>query len=156
MASKIVRAPDSRVLIGAGVALLLLTMRDAAMIAENANHYRPEVMEALAGGVITKAILGIALLFVAVRQGRFAWATAVIIATLLMFSFALNAFASLAFASVHYSWWNLIYLAIAMAILWPLTFPWSWSANKPVVFLMASIFGALTLLLGTLALLARL
>ena len=156
MGSKIVRAPDSRVLIVAGVALLLLAVRDAGMIAANTNHYQPEVMRVLAVGVITKAILGMVLLFIAVLRGRFAWAIAVIIATFLAFGFALNAFTSLAFASVQYSWWNLIYLALAMAILWPLTIPWGWSANRPVIFLMGSIFGALTLLVGTLALLARL
>jgi hypothetical protein len=57
---------------------------------------------------------------------------------------------------LHVTWWNGIILAIAVTILWPSVLPWSNSTNKPVFFWMSLTFGAMALLLGTFAVLARL
>lgn len=156
MTRRFVRAPNASLLIAAGVALILLAMLNAGMAVPHANNYRIEMVVALAIGVLRNATLGMALLFVAIRRSQFAGATAVIVATFLIFGVALNAFASLAFSSVDLSWWSLIDLAIAAAILWPSLFPWSLSANRPILFLIASTFGALSLIGGSLAMLARL
>ena len=110
----------------------------------------------VSGGVVRDVILGLALVFVALRGSKFAGATAVIAATFLIFGVAVKTFTSLTFASVHFSWWSGIEAALAIVILWPSLFPWSRSANTPVLYWMALTFGALTLLGGTLAILARL
>jgi hypothetical protein len=155
MASRLVRANNNVVLIAAGVAFLLLAVRGAQSAEAFAHRYRmPLAM--MSGGVIIDVIFGLALLFVAIRRSKFAGATAVVIATFLIFRFALGAVASLLFARAFVSWWNGIDLALAFAILWPSLFPWSRSANKPALLWMALIFGLLTLLCGSLALLARL
>jgi hypothetical protein len=155
VASNLVRATNSHVLIAAGIACLLLALREAELAEAAASHYRIPLLM-VTGGVVKNAILGVALVFVAVRKSRFAGATAVIVATFLIFGVALNTFASLAFAPLPVSWWNGVHLALALAILWPSLFPWSRSANKPVLFWMTLTFGLLTLLVGSLALLARL
>ena len=154
MASTFVRANRNSVLAAVGIVLLLLAIRDAQVIEAIANHYRiPPRM--LVGAVVRDVILGLALLFVAVRKSKFAGTTAVIVATFLIFSVTLWVFSSFVFTSFHVSWRRGIDLALAFVILWPSLFPWSRSANKPVLFWMALTFGTLTLLAGGAALLAR-
>jgi hypothetical protein len=65
MAVKLVRVPNSAVLIAGGIALLLLAVRGAGMAVGDANHYAiPLVSRAAIGGALD-AILGTAVLFVA-------------------------------------------------------------------------------------------
>lgn len=111
---------------------------------------------ALGVGAIRDAILGLALLFVALRRSQFAGVTAVIVATFLTFLVLASVLMSVAFRPFHASWWDAIYLTIAVAILWPSLFPWSRSANKPVLFWMCLTFAAATLLFGSPIVLARL
>jgi hypothetical protein len=85
MAAKFVRAPNSAVLIAGGIALLLLAVSGAGMAAANANHYRIPVLTLVFMGGSGDAILGAALLFVALRRSQFSGATAVIVATVLAF-----------------------------------------------------------------------
>jgi hypothetical protein len=151
MTVKFVRAPNNLVLIAAGIALLLLAFR-AGMVATN---HLPTPL--VVGSFTRDAVLGAALLFVALRRSQFAGATAVIVATLLTFVVvAPMAFESVAFGSVHVTWSMAIYLAIAAGVIAPSLFPWSGTANKPVLFWMGLTFAAVTLLLGTIALTARL
>lgn len=156
MAAKLVRAPNSPILIVAGLALLLLAAVGVERAVLNTNHYRvPAVV--LAEGSIVTAIQGIALLFVAVRRSQFVGVTAVIVAAFISFGVAFGVVMPLAFGRpAHLTWWTAIDLAIVTAILWPSIFPWDRTANKPVLFWMAVTFGTLTLLLGSAAILARL
>jgi hypothetical protein len=165
MPVKPVRSPNNFILIAAGIALLLMALR-AGMAA--ASHYPIPTdcvggeAAAVAMSCTRDAILGTALLFVALRRSRFAGATAVIVATLLLFGVALPMFilavasASMAFASFRVSWSVAIDLAIAASLIAPLLFPWSGTANKPVFFWVAITFASATLLIGSLAFLARL
>jgi hypothetical protein len=155
MSPKFVRAPNSPVLIGAAIALFWVATVGIDKAVLNANHYRVPVM-VLAGSAVKDAVFGVALLYVALRKSQFAGATAVIIATFLTFGVAIHALAAVAFEPVHIGWGVAIDLAIAAAILWPSVFPWSRSANKPVLFWMGLTFGTLTLLVGTVTVLARL
>ncbi|MEO6042041.1 MAG: hypothetical protein ABIP41_09080 [Croceibacterium sp.] len=165
MPVKLVKSPNNFVLIATGIALLLMALR-AGMAA--ASHYPIPVdgvggeAAAVALSCTRDAILGTALLFVALRKSRFAGATAVIAATLLLFGVALRMFvfavvasAPMAFASFRVSWSVAIDLAIAGSLLAPLLFPWSGTANKRVFFWMAITFASATLLIGSLAFLAR-
>jgi hypothetical protein len=155
MPAKSIRAPNSFVLIAAGTALLLFAELGTRAAVMSANHYVPVM--ALAGGPIIDAILGISLLFAGLRQSQFAGVAAVIVATLIIFSLALKYFGWLVFgAPARVSWWTAIEVALVAGILWPSIFPWSWSANKPVLLWAGLTFGAQTLLLGTIILLARL
>ena len=88
MSVKVVRAPNNPVLIGAGIALLLLAAWgvSGAPAAAKALQYRLP-MVVLAGGAIRDGILGIALLYVALRRSKFAAATTVVVAALLTFVF---------------------------------------------------------------------
>ena len=156
MASKFVRATNRPVLIAAGMAFLFLAIRDARVAMTFARLYRIP-LPMVAGAVVKDVILGVALLFVSIGRSQFAGVTAVIAATILIFSVTLKIFISLMVeGGIPLSWWNGIYLALAFAMLWPSFFPWSRSANKPALFWMAMTFGLLTVLLGGLALLARL
>jgi hypothetical protein len=155
MPAKFDRAPNNLILIAAGITLLSLAMFNAGMAAEN--HYQGPVVLVATGGIIRDAILGAALLFVALRRSRFAGATAVIVATLLMFVVvASRATAAVAFGTVHVNWWDAIYLAIAAVVVGPLLFPWGLSASKPVLFWMGLTIATIAFLIGSLALLARL
>jgi hypothetical protein len=80
MVVKFVRAPNSPVLLAAGIALLLLAARNAEMAA--AGHFP---MALVVASCARNAILGAALLYVALRASRYAGVTAVIVATLLTF-----------------------------------------------------------------------
>jgi hypothetical protein len=155
MASKLVRANSRTVLIAAGVAFLVLAMSAAQSAIVMAHRYQIPLWM-VSGGAIRDVILGLGLVFFSIRRSKFAGAMAVIAATFLLFGLALRIFTSLASASVHFSWWNGIDVALAIAILWPSIFPWSRSANTPVLFWMTLTFGALTLVFGTVAILARL
>jgi len=111
----------------------------------------------LEGGRILDAILGIALLFVALRGSQFAGATAVIVATFLTFGVVFGHVTSLAFGlSDRITWWTAVYPAIAASVVGPSLFPWRRTANKPALFLMGLTFATLTLLVGSVVLLARL
>lgn len=156
MTAKFVRAPNRPVLVVGGLAFLLLAIVGVQRAVLSPNHYRlPAWM--LAGGPIVDAILGVALLYVVLRKSQFAGATAVVIATFLMFGILFEAFVSVAFGlAFHVTWGKVAVIAIATAILLPSVFPWSWSANKPVLFWMAVTFGLLTLFIGSLMILARL
>ena len=156
MTSRFVRAPNAPILIAAGIALLLLATRQAEVVATTANTYRLPVM-IRAGGVMKDAILGTALLSVALRRSQFAGATAVIVATFLVFGVVFNLATSLVFRTpAHVTWWTAIYLAIAASIAGPSLFPWSPTANKPVLFWTGLTFATLTFFFVSLALLARL
>src|SRR5437588_6934004 len=156
MAAKYVRAPNSAVPIAGGIALLLLAVSGARMAAANANHYRIPVLTLVFIGGAGDAILGAALLFVGLRKSQFAGATAVIVATVLTFGIVARHVISLFFAaSAGVTWWTAVYLAIAAGLIGPSLFPWSWKANKPVLFWMALTVAALIILIGGLALLAR-
>jgi hypothetical protein len=156
MTLKFVRAPKTPVLIAAGMALLLLATVGAGMVATSANPYRlPVVIRA--SGAIHDAIFGIALLFVALRRSPFAGATAVIVATFIAFNVVLNRATSLVFGlSDRVTWWTAVYLAIAASVIGSSLFPWSRTANKPAFILMGLTFATLTLLMVSLAVLARL
>jgi hypothetical protein len=158
MTAKFVRAPNRPVLVGAALAFLLFAawgVQNAAATVVALNYRMP--LWILAAGAIRDAIFGIALLYVALRKSQFAGATAVVIATFLIFGIALDAFASVAFGlAFHIGWGKVETVAIAGAILWPSVFPWSRSANKPVLFWMALTFGLLTLLMGSAMILVRL
>ena len=156
MSVKVIRATSNPILIAAGIALFLLAIVGTQAAVANANHYRvPTVV--LAGGAIMDAMLGAALLFVGLRRSRYAGVTAVVVASFLLFGLGMKVVASVAFrAPFQVTWGNAIILSIAAAILWPSVFPWSRSANRPVFFWMGLTFGAMTLLLGTVVLLARL
>lgn len=96
-------------------------------------------------------------LFIAVRRSQFAGAIAVVVATFLFLAVVFNCITSLAFGlSAPLTWWAAIYLAIAASIVGPSLFPWSPTANKPVLFWMGLTIAALVALFGSLALLARL
>ena len=156
MAVKSVRSPNSIALIASGIALLLLAALGARMAAANANHYQMP-MVFLAGGPIRNAILGAALLIVALRTSQFAGATAVIVATFITFSVVFGQVTSFAFGlPSHVTWWTAVYLVIAASLIGASLFPWSRFANKPALRLMGVTFAMLTLLVGSLALLARL
>jgi hypothetical protein len=108
-------------------------------------------------GSAPDAILGIALLFVAMRKSQFAGAAAVIVATFLTFGIAMKVFGSAAFGlAFHPGWVSAFDLAIAVAIVGPLIFPWHPNASRPVLFWMGLTFATLTFLAGSLAVLARL
>lgn len=156
MAVKFVRAPNSAILIAGGIALLLLAVRGAEMAVANTNHYGVPVVGLVVLGGAWNAILGAALLFATLRRSQFAGATAVIVASILMFGFVFNQVTSLAFGlTAHFSWWTAINLAIAASIVGPSLFPWSATANKPVLFWMGLTIAALVILFGSVALLAR-
>ena len=156
MTFRLVRAPTKSVLIIAAMALLLLGALGIERAVRNTNHYHvPVVM--LAGAGIRDAVFGVALLYVALRNSQFAGATAVIIATFLTFAVVLNHVTSLAFdLSDHITWWDAVFPAIAGSILGLSLFPWSRAANRPALVLMGLTFGSLTLLTGSLMILARL
>lgn len=157
MTSKLVRAPNSVVLIAGGIVLLLLAVRGAWTAVANANHYHLTVADLVVIGGAWNAILGAALLFIAVRRSQFAGAIAVVVATFLFLAVVFNCITSLAFGlSAPLTWWAAIYLAIAASIVGPSLFPWSPTANKPVLFWMGLTIAALVALFGSLALLARL
>ena len=138
MAVRFVRAPNSPALIAGGIALLLLAVRGAEMAAANANDYRMPVASLVVLGGASDAILGAALLFVALRRSQFAGAAAVIVATFLTFGIVLRHVTLLFFGTPgHVTWWTAVYLAIAATIVGPSLFPWSRRANKPVLFWMA-------------------
>jgi hypothetical protein len=155
MTFKLVRAPNSSVLIVVGMALLLFGTMSIERAVLNANpHHFPVVV--LAEGGIKDAVFGVALLYVALRKSQFAGATAVIIATFLTFGVVFSHATSLAFGlSDHITWWDAVYPAIAASILGLSLFPWSQTTNKPALFLMGLTFATLTFLVGSLALLAR-
>lgn len=156
MAAKLVRAPNIPILIVAGSALLLLGAVGVEKALLNNNHYNGIVVQWLAEGPMVIAILGIALLYLALRRSRFAGIAAVIIATFLTFGVAFGIVMQLAVGRPRYvTWWTAIYLAIAGAIVWPSVFPWDQTANKPALFWMAVTFGTLTLLFIALAILVR-
>jgi hypothetical protein len=156
MAAKLVRAPNSHILIVAGLALLLLGAVGVERAVLNTHHYRVPVM-LLAEGAVVNAVFGIALLYVAIRRSQFAGVTAVIIATFIAFAVVSQMVVSLAvWRPPHVTWWTAINLAIAGAIAWPSVFPWNWSANKPALIWMAATFGTLTFFFATLAILVRL
>ncbi len=157
MASKVVRAPNSVVLIAGGIALLLLAVRGAWTAMANANHYRIPVADLAVIGGAWNAILGAGLLFAGIRKSQFAGGIAVVVATFLIFGLLLNGVASLAFGlSAPLTWWTAVYLAIAASIVGPSLFPWSSTANKPALFWIGLTIAALVILFGSLALLARL
>jgi hypothetical protein len=157
MSAKFVRAPNSAVLIAGGIALLLLAVRGAEMAVANANHYRMPVVNLAVMGGAWDAILGAALLFVALRRSQFAGAAAVIVATFLTFGIVLRHVTSSFFGMpAHVTWWTAVYLAIAATVVGPSLFPWSRTANEPALFWMAVTIGATTLLLGTVVAMARL
>jgi hypothetical protein len=156
MAAKFVRAPNSAILIAGGIALLLLAVSGAVMAAASTNHYRMPVLTLVFIGGAWDAILGAALLFVALRRSHFAGATAVIVATVLTFGIVAKHAISLFFGtSAHVTWWTAGYLAIAAGLIGPSLFPWSWNANKPMLFWMALTIAASIILISGLALLAR-
>jgi hypothetical protein len=155
MATRSIRTPNNGILIAAAITLLYLaTFR--AWRATVSNPYSIPVVPWVAMHCARDAILGIALLIVALRKSQFAGAIAVIVATLLMFTVALPVVTDMAFGlAFHPSWWAALYLAIAAAIAGPLLFPWSSNANRPVFLWMGLTFGTMTLLLGSVAILAR-
>lgn len=156
MSAKFVRAPNSPVLIAAGIALLLLAARGAWTAAANANHYRMPVGDLVFIGGAQDATLGTALLFFALRKSQFAGATAVTVATILTFGIVTRHVTSLVFGtSARVTWWTAVNLAIAACIIGPSLFPWSPTANKPVLFWMSITIAATTLLFGTVVLMAR-
>jgi hypothetical protein len=155
MTTRFVRAPNNHALIAAGIALCLLAAF-GVWTATASNPYSIPVVPwvFMHGG--RDAILGTALLFVALRNSQFSGAVAVIVATVLMYGIAMKAFASAAFGlAFHLGWGDAVDLAIVAAIVGPLLFPWSPKANSPVFFWVGLTFAALTLLFGSFALLAR-
>src|SRR5205814_3929875 len=132
-------------------------VRGAGMAVADANHYPiPLVSRVVLGGALD-AILGIALLFVALRKSQFAGATAVVVATFLTFGFAMKAFGFVVFGlAFHLGWVGAFDLAIVAAIVGPLLFPWNPNASRSVFFWMGLTFAMLTLLVGSLVVLARL
>src|SRR5689334_13331264 len=117
MSVKFVRAPNSPVLVAAGIALLLLATLGARTAVATASHYRIPVM-VLEAGPIKDAILGIALLFVALRGSQFAGATAVVVASYITFGVVFGHVTSLVFGlSDRITWWTAINLAIAASII---------------------------------------
>lgn len=156
MATKLVRAPNSPILIVAGLGLLVLGVVGVERVVLSTNHYRVPTWFFAEGPIVT-AVQGLALLFVAVRRSKFAGVTAVIVAAFMTFRAAFGIVLPLIFGrSAHVTWWTAIDLAIVAALLWSSTFPWDRAANKPVLFWMAVTIGTLTLLFGSLAVLARL
>jgi len=152
MSASFVRAPNNPVLITAGMALLSLAASKAAVA--TANHY-PMPMVVI--GSFRDASLGIVLLIVMLRWSRFAGATAVIVATFLVFGIAVEYVTLLASeGSARLNWWTAVHLAIAGSLVGPSLFPWNSTANKPVLFWMALTIGAMTLLIGGFAILVRL
>ncbi|MES2327229.1 MAG: hypothetical protein V4499_07845 [Pseudomonadota bacterium] len=157
MVSKFVRAPNGAVLIAGGIALLSLAVRGAWTAVANPNHIPILVVHLAVIGGARNAILGAALLFIAARRSQFAGATAVVVATFLVFDVVLTRVMSLAFGlSAPLTWSTAIYLAIAASIIGPSLFPWNSTANKPVLFWMGLTIAALVIFAGSLALLARL
>jgi hypothetical protein len=156
MATRLVRAPNSPILIVAGLALLVLGAVGVERVVLSTNHYRVPTWFFAEGPIVT-AILGLALLFVAVRRSKFAGVTAVIVAAFITFRVAFGIVLALTFErSAHVTWWTAIDLAIVAALLWSSTFPWDRAANKPVLFWIVVTIGTLMLLCGSLAVLARL
>jgi hypothetical protein len=156
MATKTVRAPNNHVLIAAGIALLLLAAF-GAWRAMASNPYSIPVVPRLLMYGARDAILGTALLFVALRKSQFTNPTAVIIATVLLFGIAMKAFDSAAFGlAFHLGWGDAFDLTIVAAIVVPLLIPWNPNTTRPVFLWMGLTFATLTLLLGSLAVLARL
>lgn len=156
MSAKFVRAPNNPVLISGGIALLLLAVRGAWTATANADQLRIPVLPLVVMGGARNAILGVALLVVALRRSQFAGATAVIVATLLTFAIVTPPVISLVFGmSAHVTWWAAVYLAIAATVVGPSLFPWSPSANKPVLFWSGITILATIVLLATVALIAR-
>jgi len=155
MAANSVKAPNNHVLIAAGVALLFLAAFGVwTALVSNPNSI-PIASRGVIGGAVD-ALLGAALLFVVFHKSQFAGTTAVIVATFLAFTVASGLVADVLLGSLDVSLRTGINLLIAATILWPMLFPWSWSANRPVLFRMAATCGAITLLLGTVVMLARL
>lgn len=156
MATKFVKAPDNRVLSAAGTVFLLLAAF-GVWRATASNPYSIPIalwVFMLSG---RDAILGTALLFVAVRKSQFAGAVAVIVATVLLFRIAMNAFMAAAFGlAFHPDWWDAFDVAIVAAMIAPLLFPWSPNASRPVFFWMGLTFATLTILFGSLAIAVRL
>lgn len=149
MSSKFARVPNFAVLIAAGMALLLVALRDGMASSQLA-------IPLVVTSCVLDAVLGAALLFVALFGSRFAAATAVIVGTLLLFQVALGVVMWTAFPWLHPAWGRSGFdLVIAASLVGPLLFPWSGAANKAVASCMAVTFGAMTLLAGTLVLLAR-
>lgn len=96
MATKPVRALNNHVLIAAGLTLLLLAAF-GAWTATASNPYSIPVASRVVMFGARDAVLGTALLFVALRKSRFTSATAVIAATILMFGVAMKTMATAAF-----------------------------------------------------------
>jgi hypothetical protein len=103
MATKSVRAPNNYVLIAAGIALLVLAAF-GVWTALASNAYPIPVLGRVVIGGSWDAILGAALLFVALRRSQFAGATAVIVATLLMFAVAFHLVMNVVIGSLHVGW----------------------------------------------------
>lgn len=102
------------------------------------------------------AILGTALIVVALRRSQFTGATAVIVATVTVFGFALRQVTSLAFGLPdHIGWATAVHQAIAVGLIGSSLFPWSRTANKPALLLMGLTFASLVLFYDTVTLLAR-
>jgi hypothetical protein len=154
MTVKLVGAPNRPVLIVAGLALFLFAA--AAIETQDWYDYRLPVA-VLAIPTLEYAILGTALLTVAILRSRFASVTAVIIATFITADVVIGTALPLVFGgSVHVNWRIAINLAIAAAIFGASVFPWSWPGNKPLLIWMGLTFGAMIVLTGTVILLARL
>ena len=155
MAANSVKAPNNHVLIAAGVALLFLAAFGVWTALVSSPNSIPIASRVVIGGAVD-ALLGAALLFVAFRKSQFAGTTAVIVATFLVFTVASGLIANVLSGSFNVSLRTGINLLIAATILWPMLFPWSRKANRPVLFRMAATCGAITLLVGTVVMLARL
>jgi hypothetical protein len=156
MQTKFVRTPNRPVLIVAGLALLLLAITAIEAGAVNANHYRVPLIVLAESGIID-AFFGLALVYAALRKNQFAGATAVVIATFLVFGILMHALMAVTFRlPFGLGWERVLTIAIAGALLSQSIFPWSRSANKPVFFWMALTFGSLAILFGSVVLLARL
>ena len=98
-----------------------------------------------------------ALMVSIVRDPGRATTMRVIVATFLTFGVVFSHVTSLAFGlSDHLTWWTAVYPALAASVVAPSLFPWSRSANKPALFLIGVTFATLTLLVGSVVLLARL
>jgi hypothetical protein len=160
MSARFVRSPNNFVLIAAGIALLVVALRSGIAAA---SHY-PIPVDRIGGKAVAvamsctrDAIFGTALLIVAFRRSRFAGATAVIVATFLVFVIVVEHVTLLAFVgSARLTWWTAFYLAIAGSLIGSSLSPWNSTAKKPVFFWIALTVVSMTFLVGTLAILARL
>ena len=151
MSATSVRSPNNPILITAGIALLLMAI--AIMKGAPWDNYRIPVA-VIAIPALEYVIFAIALLYVGLRRSPFAGATATVIATFILFGLVLK-FVPLAFGgSVHVTWLTAANLAIVVAVLGPLVFPWS-PSNKPALLWLGLTFGALALVTGAAILLAR-